>query len=1253
MRISVTAQQDFDATPGLPLSQVRPVLAKLLDDPAYLNSPLRCGGITLPDAHRTGSYPLIHGARLELVDEHLATDPGVTARDALGQSHHLAVLSGPRTGWLLPMEGYAPASGGKPRRPARTAGRAKETARERVAKRRTPEVSTPLPNPREREDSFAVSRAEEEKRKAESSWKDVLQSSLGRWVSILAPMAVAAIIASVTGNLLFLLTGLVGPVVGIYPLLEELLKRRRDPILNGSLPADLLTRSYLRLENPGRYVPAPPATRLLKALWQSGGLAIIGGREQANGAARYLLAQWLEQHEDAAKNQLWHLQPPTSNPDMPPGQDWSWLRWWEHTQIDQGELPVTAKLSVLERWRLTGARGPLAKRQAASVVDMSEDPSRLTLVLCDDPQDVPAWCRARWEVNQGVLKVGFHRYSVPGVQVAGDWLEEYSRVSAAVRQDLGRPGADSGPGTNAGSGPVSLLGLHGAPGESAELDSWLRQAYDRHGSVSAAKLLRQLAAPIGLRDDGTQQWWNLTAHGPHALVAGTTGAGKSELLQTIILSLALRYRADELNIALVDYKGGASFADCDRLPHVVGQVTNLDRTLAMRALAGFQRELHRREELLAARRCTNLEELRKKQPQECPARLLIVVDEFRAMADDLPDFLPGLLTVAAQGRSLGVHLILATQRPGSAISQDIRANISLRACLRVSDAQESNDVIEDPAAALIPATAPGRALLRPGPAALDPPFQTALCGHPPHTQTALRRALPWGMDPADPSVLPAQEDMLSGIVNAILKAHFLAEIPPPAPVWSQSLPHLLALPDSAIEACGTGLPLGLIDVPEVPEHRNFSWELSDGNLAVLGPNSSGRTQTLAMLLRSAQQLQQSGKLPAIVHAISAASGGKTALTDAFSSTVPQPGIGSFATTQDPALILQLAQYFQRLTHAELAGPAPQNLLLIDRLDLVLEELDLDGAHTVIDALSRLLHHSGSAQLRIAVSATRLSHQLLQRFSTKVLLWCDRSEAAEHGISQSMTTGVASPGRGVLTTAAAARHIQIFQAMPNATASLPQQHSGPRADDCAGIRWRTLPSRILEPLAAGMLGLRGPDLGELALPETGNLVVSGPELSGRSNALAVIARAAQSGATTKVQVHWAVEPQELLGQLRDFGPDAARHLVLIDDADQLPNPEVITELAALAGVRLCVSVHQATLVQSYQQPWAQVRNWPNLIALQPQGGDGVELLGRPNQHFLANPHDPPGRGVLIQARRITPIQLGLVNPVLGEWLQLLR
>src|ERR671933_557240 len=164
-----------------------------------------------------------------------------------------------------------------------------------------------------------------------------------------------------------------------------------------------------------------------------------------------------------------------------------------------------------------------------------------------------------------------------------------------------------------------------------------------------------------------------------------------------------------------------------RLPHTVGVVTDLDRHLTQRALASLNAELQRRERVLRDAGAKDLPDLEARDPESAPASLVIVIDEFATLAKEVPEFIDGVVDVAQRGRSLGVHLVLATQRPGGVVSENIRANTNLRIALRVNEAAESIDVIGVPDAARIARERPGRAYARTGHGELTE-FQTAYAG---------------------------------------------------------------------------------------------------------------------------------------------------------------------------------------------------------------------------------------------------------------------------------------------------------------------------------------------------------------------------------------------------------------------------------------------------------------------------------------------------------------------------------------------
>ena len=233
----------------------------------------------------------------------------------------------------------------------------------------------------------------------------------------------------------------------------------------------------------------------------------------------------------------------------------------------------------------------------------------------------------------------------------------------------------------------------------------------------AAAVLRRwqqssgLRAQIGRGVDGTVTI-DLREDGPHGLVAGTTGSGKSELLQSLICSLALNNPPERITFLLVDYKGGAAFRECADLPHTVGYITDLTPALVARALTSLGAEITAREELLGRYEVKDLIQLEREHPEAAPPSLLICVDEFAALTTEVPEFVDGMVNLAQRGRSLGMHLLLATQRPAGVVTGPIRANTDLRIALRVSSPDDSRDVMDSPEAARISRRTPGRAWVR-------------------------------------------------------------------------------------------------------------------------------------------------------------------------------------------------------------------------------------------------------------------------------------------------------------------------------------------------------------------------------------------------------------------------------------------------------------------------------------------------------------------------------------------------------------
>lgn len=247
-----------------------------------------------------------------------------------------------------------------------------------------------------------------------------------------------------------------------------------------------------------------------------------------------------------------------------------------------------------------------------------------------------------------------------------------------------------------------------------------------------SKTYENIRGMLGYRAGGVPCYLDVHEkfHGPHGLIAGTTGSGKSETLQTYILSLAINYSPDDVAFFIIDYKGGGMANLFEGLPHMIGSISNLSGNQVKRAMISIKSENRRRQRIFAEHGVNNINlytKLYKNGEALIPVpHLFIIIDEFAELKREEPEFMKELISVAQVGRSLGVHLILATQKPSGTVDDNIWSNSKFRICLRVQDQQDSKDMLHKPDAAYI--TQAGRGYLQVGNDEVYELFQSGFSG---------------------------------------------------------------------------------------------------------------------------------------------------------------------------------------------------------------------------------------------------------------------------------------------------------------------------------------------------------------------------------------------------------------------------------------------------------------------------------------------------------------------------------------------
>jgi len=731
---------------------------------------------------------------------------------------------------------------------------------------------------------------------------------------------------------------------------------------------------------------------------------------------------------------------------------WGYLSWLPHVE-DLFALSVadeaTVTLTIVD-----DPAGSLGHHAVRGALPAAADDRRSAVVLAGTAAELPSECTAvvlctddlgrarvlfpgRGQSQDGVLLMG------AGIDVATEQARSLARYT-----DPDRDRADA-----ALPAEVALATLLGHAVDDADA---IAAAWAAHGAES-------LPIALGVGGAGVVTI-DLASDGPHVLIGGTTGSGKSELLRSIIAGLVASASPDDLNLVLIDYKGGSAFDACARLPHTVGLVTDLDERLGERALISLDAELHRREHQLRSVGANDLPAYRRAATArtEPLPRLVVIIDEFATLAVELPSFLDALVSIAQRGRSLGVHLILATQRPHGVISDNVRTNTNVRIALRMLDDGDSTDVIGRPSAAGLPRSRPGRGFVRMGrdeislfqgarasaPAnaagggacSSEPELVVTLldgCGVPvatPPLRRSSRADDGRGSDARADACERVNEPVcderegsdrhgtmspssLDVLVDTVCRAHERRHGRTPRRPWFPALKHPLSVSGLADFPPGpesttvrshalAGVAIGVVDEPRAQRQRQWTWHPGEGNLLVYGMTGSGTTTCLLTVAMAVAE--RTAPTEAHIYAFDFGAGGLAPL-----ATLPHTG--AVVMVNERARQRRLLDVLHdELSQRRTSGAQPPILVVVDDLGSMRATHDDLAGLRFLERFSRLALDGPALGIHVVLAADRpqaMPPALAAASTQRVVLRL--ADAYDHGLLglPGRRPAAALPGRG--------------------------------------------------------------------------------------------------------------------------------------------------------------------------------------------------------------------------------------------------
>lgn len=900
------------------------------------------------------------------------------------------------------------------------------------------------------------------------------------------------------------------------------------------------------------------------------------------------------------------------------------------------------------------------QRDTAAIVEKAlEHEWRVIHFLGDSESSLPA--DVELGVRSSVLNTGTDRIRFTPDLVLVDVFNSFCR---RVARDEGRPSQAGG------SIPLSCRLTDLVPSSTAATARrW-----------TANRCLPALAVPVGLDSDGPRML-DLQSDGPHFLVAGTTGSGKSEFLRSLTSVLALSYSPERINFLLVDFKGGSGLGPLSGLPHCVGTLTDLSSHELDRYLQSLRAEVRFREEVLAGAEAPDLTSYcASSAGTSTPLpHLMIVIDEFRMLVEDAPEALRELMRIAAIGRSLGIHLIMATQRPQGALTADIRANVTTSIALRVQSEMESMDIINSRIAAEISVDTPGRAYLArgtEGPVEFQTASLSARATSPEPLGLSVHRATDYiGAAPASGETGPVGAETTpaqatSPLISTISRLwEAMNGIPVRKPV-ADPLPCILAEPPALPDlhtgpTSGWSVRLGLMDLPTEQTTAPLIWEPTDnGHLGLVGGPGSGGAEAIRLaVLRLASHPYESH-----LYILDPDS--------SFADFASHGRVGARAGLHElrraVRILERLAQEQSRRLSGRPADVTPL-VLVIAGWGSWASAFRAGPLAWAEDLVHDLIRDGGRAGITVIISGQRelVTARFFAAIPNRVYFPTGSSDESRVAWPKLPSTACVT-GRGVAMGALSAGRTAVCQFyMPQCTGT-EETMSGvdPPEPAIRPFRIEPLPTmvsaaRILDRVSVQVMngagannangdtaavgatqdllciGVGGDELEPVSvrLPSGGVLAVLGGPSAGKSSFLRLLPQL-NPDAGPWLRPKPATQPPdywlEVLGHAT-AGTLTPGSVALVDNADLLPHDvnRTLADLNSL-GVTVVITAGFSPVLSQRVPLTLQARNLGTGVLIAPRTFLDGDLFG---VRFEAELNPPPGRGVLIQNGHPLAIQLG--------------